>query len=274
MWPSTPAERRHLAWRCRTCCLRRFRASRPPQNSSFRGSIPHPIRSLCTLRIRRRRRLRNTRFPAVRYRLTGAGLSPAGSRQLRLTHRNWKFESISLERRVRCELDLRGQANVVARLPRRSQRRRAACPSKCDETSAQCLAQIHDQVVGILNPDRNANQRGRDPQAQPFFFRNVRMSHRGRMRSESLRTTQAYRELDHFKPIQDSKGFGLTSLHFEAESGAWTLALVLKDWTIGMALRQESQIPNRCDLRMSIEEACDLARAFRRGRHSELQGLE
>ena len=63
-------------------------ASRPPQNSSFRGSIPHPIRSLCTLRIRRRRRLRNTRFPAVRYRLTGAGLSPAGSRQLRLTHRN------------------------------------------------------------------------------------------------------------------------------------------------------------------------------------------
>src|SRR3984893_16231351 len=91
MWPSTPAERRHLASRCRTCCLRRFRASRPPQSYFFRGSIPHPIRSLCTLRIRRRRRLRNTRFPAVRYRLTGAGLSPAGSRQLRLTHRNRKM---------------------------------------------------------------------------------------------------------------------------------------------------------------------------------------
>ena len=56
------------------------------------------------------------------------------------------------------------------------------------------------------------------------------MSDRGRMRSEKS-TTQAYRELDHFKPIQDSKGFGLTSVHFEAESGAWTLALVLKDWT-------------------------------------------
>src|SRR6516162_4517941 len=53
--------------------------------------IPHPIRSLCTLRTRRRRRLRNTRFPAARYRLTGAGLSPAGSRQLHLTHRNRKF---------------------------------------------------------------------------------------------------------------------------------------------------------------------------------------
>ena len=36
-------------------------------------------------------------FPAARYRLTGAGLSPAGSRQLRLTHRNRKFESIPLQ---------------------------------------------------------------------------------------------------------------------------------------------------------------------------------
>jgi hypothetical protein len=123
----------------------------------------------------------------------------------------------------------------------KAEHRRAAITSKCDETSAQCLAQIHNQVVGILNPDRNANQRGRDPQPQPFFFRNVRMSHRRRMRSKSLRTTQAHRELDHFKLIQDGKGFGLTPPHFEAESGAWTLALALEDWTIGMALRQESQ---------------------------------
>jgi len=32
---------------------RRPSASRPPQYSFFRGSIPHPTRSLCTLRIRR-----------------------------------------------------------------------------------------------------------------------------------------------------------------------------------------------------------------------------
>ena len=83
-------------------CFRRFRASRPPQRYLFRDSIP-PTRSLCTLRIRRCRRLRNTRFPAARYRLTGAGLSPAGSRQLRLTHRNRKFESTPLQRRVRDE---------------------------------------------------------------------------------------------------------------------------------------------------------------------------
>ena len=50
--------------------------------------------------------------------------------------------------------------------------------------------------------------------------------------------------------------------------------LALEDSTIGMALWQEPQIPDRRDLRMSIEEGRDLARAFRSGRHSELQGLE
>src|SRR6516164_5485068 len=89
-----------------TRSLRAFRASRPPQRYLFRGSIPHPTRSLCTLRIRRYRRLRNTRFPAARYRLTGAGLSPAGSRQLRLTHRNVKVESISLQQRGSRQLRL------------------------------------------------------------------------------------------------------------------------------------------------------------------------
>jgi hypothetical protein len=80
---------------------------------------PPPHRSLCTLRTRRRRRLRNTRFPAVRYHLTGAGLSPAGTRQLRLTHRNWKFESISLQRTVRVSRDiplLRRKAGLFPRV--------------------------------------------------------------------------------------------------------------------------------------------------------------
>ena len=79
-----------------------------------------------------------------------------------------------------------------------------------DEASAQSLVQIRDQVVGILNANRNANKRLRDTQPQPLFFRNVRMRHRRRMRSKRLRTTQAHRELDHGEPIQDGEGFGLT----------------------------------------------------------------
>jgi hypothetical protein len=69
MWSSTTAERRPLAYRCRTCCLRRCLPSRPLRISSFRGSIAHPAESLCTLRARRRRRPRNTRYraPATAY---------------------------------------------------------------------------------------------------------------------------------------------------------------------------------------------------------------
>jgi len=69
MCSSTPAERQPLAWRDRTCCLRRCLPSRPLHFGRFRGSIAHPTASLCTLRSRRRQRPRNTRYraPATAY---------------------------------------------------------------------------------------------------------------------------------------------------------------------------------------------------------------
>jgi hypothetical protein len=44
--------------------------------SSFRGSIPHPVQSLCTLRTPRCRDARNTRYRAARYALPGRDLHP------------------------------------------------------------------------------------------------------------------------------------------------------------------------------------------------------
>src|ERR1051326_1383240 len=85
-----PAERQHLAKRCRTCCLRRCLPPRPLQISGFRGSIAHPTGSLCTLRCRRHRRPRNTHYraPATAYpsrtctgRTTPAFLAHKQSRQ-------------------------------------------------------------------------------------------------------------------------------------------------------------------------------------------------
>src|SRR5882757_9039408 len=69
MCSSTTAERQSLASRDRTCCLRRCLPARPLRFSGFRGSIAHPTRLLCTLRTRRRRRPRNTRYraPATAY---------------------------------------------------------------------------------------------------------------------------------------------------------------------------------------------------------------
>ena len=69
MCSSTTAERQSLASRDRTCCLRRCLPARPLRFYGFRGSIAHPTQSLCTLRTRRRRRPRNTRYraPATAY---------------------------------------------------------------------------------------------------------------------------------------------------------------------------------------------------------------
>src|SRR3979490_561889 len=69
MCSSTTAERQSLASRDRTCCLRRCLPARPLRYYGFRGSMAHPTQSLCTLRARRRRRPRTTRYraPATAY---------------------------------------------------------------------------------------------------------------------------------------------------------------------------------------------------------------
>src|SRR5947207_1999871 len=48
-----------------------------PPNSSFRGSITHPTQPLCTLRVRRYRRLTQHSLPGGLIGLTWAGLAPA-----------------------------------------------------------------------------------------------------------------------------------------------------------------------------------------------------
>ena len=93
----TTAERQSLASRDRTCCLRRCLPARPLRFYGFRGSIAHPTQSLCTLRTRRCRRPRNTRYraPATAYpdrSLTGR-TTPAF-----LAHK----QSIAVIRRVDC----------------------------------------------------------------------------------------------------------------------------------------------------------------------------
>src|SRR5260370_27406179 len=48
-----------------------------PASSSFRGSLPHPAHALCTLRVRRHRRLTQHSLPGGLLSLTWAGLAPA-----------------------------------------------------------------------------------------------------------------------------------------------------------------------------------------------------
>src|SRR4030081_2362957 len=48
-----------------------------PASSSFCGSLPHPTQPLCTLRVRRHRRLTQHSLPGGLLSLTWAGLAPA-----------------------------------------------------------------------------------------------------------------------------------------------------------------------------------------------------
>src|SRR5712664_4757440 len=48
-----------------------------PASRSFRGSLPHPTHPLCTLRVRRHRRLTQHSLPGGLLGLTWAGLAPA-----------------------------------------------------------------------------------------------------------------------------------------------------------------------------------------------------
>ena len=86
MCSSTSAGRQHLAKRCCSCCVRLQRKASAPTRRVFRGSITHPTQLLCTLRGRRYRRSRNTRYQAARYALPGLDfhqrIAPASWRTL------------------------------------------------------------------------------------------------------------------------------------------------------------------------------------------------
>src|SRR3979411_589949 len=62
---------------CRSFSSRAFLSFSAPANSSFRGSITHPTQPLCTLRVRRYRRLTQHSLPGDLLGLTWAGLAPA-----------------------------------------------------------------------------------------------------------------------------------------------------------------------------------------------------
>src|SRR5947209_9113257 len=95
-----------------------------PAIISFRGSLPHPTHPLCTLRVRRHRRLTQHSLPGGSLGLTWAGLAPAdrasfawrlpsfdylvGARE----QRRWNFEADRLGGlQVDDELELAGAQN-------------------------------------------------------------------------------------------------------------------------------------------------------------------
>src|ERR1700719_1864883 len=76
IWSQTPAERWRLAIAAPHMLPSAHTTASASTTSSFRGSIPYPMQSLCTLRTPRCRDARNTRYRAARYALPGRDLHP------------------------------------------------------------------------------------------------------------------------------------------------------------------------------------------------------
>ena len=82
MCSSTPAGWQHLALTALHMLRSTFETASAPAAYIFRGSIRHPMQSLCTLRGRRYRRLTQHLLPGALLGLTRSGLSPVGLHQL------------------------------------------------------------------------------------------------------------------------------------------------------------------------------------------------
>jgi len=85
-----------------------FETASAPAAYIFRGSIRHPMQSLCTLRGRRYRRLTQHLLPGALLGLTRSGLSPVGLHQLWLApssnHIRWR-RRVCMTKCVRCGTD-------------------------------------------------------------------------------------------------------------------------------------------------------------------------
>src|SRR6266704_264855 len=76
-----------------------------PASRSFRGSLPHPTQPLCTLRVRRHRRLTQHSLPGGLLDLTWAGLAPADHASFA-----WRLPSFNHLVGARLERERHGQA--------------------------------------------------------------------------------------------------------------------------------------------------------------------
>jgi hypothetical protein len=85
MWPSTPAGRQRLAWRCRTCCLRANKNSRPPRYRSF-GAQSHTPCNRCVRFVALSPVATQHSLPSGRYPLLGPDSHRLDRTSLRLAH--------------------------------------------------------------------------------------------------------------------------------------------------------------------------------------------
>src|ERR1700677_4304007 len=81
----------------------------------------------------------------------------------------------------------------------------------------EALREVRNQVLDVLDANRYADQRIRQPDLLAQFAGDPRMGHRGRMRNQSFGSTQADRELYDLEVVEQREGLLLAAHDIESE---------------------------------------------------------
>src|SRR5580692_3307720 len=115
-------------------------------------------------------------------------------------------------------------------------------------------SQIGDEIAGVFDADRYADQCVRNADPIPRQLGHARVSGAGRVRHQGFGAAQAHRELDYLQCVEHAKRLRLAALDRESEGGARALALPLEyriSWIVGC---QEPEIIDARDLGVTAQK--------------------
>src|SRR5262249_51897442 len=130
--------------------------------------------------------------------------------------------------------------NVIARLTGRSStpgRWLLDCPvepgndtnwsgrGRRPESPREGLGDVGDEIVGVLDPARHADQGRRDPDLALRLPAQPGMHRRRRMTDQRFGAAEAHGELEHLEPVEKGERLRLAAFDLEGERRAWRARL-------------------------------------------------
>src|SRR4029077_6370838 len=120
----------------------------------------------------------------------------------------------------------------------------------------QRLIQIRDEVLHVLDPDRQPHQAVGESHAAPHVGRHTRMRHRGRMPDQAFDAAERFRERKDLGPPDEAPGNGCVA-QLDADHPAEALHLTRRQ--VVLRMRTQSRIVDALDSGVLLEPFRDAA---------------
>ena len=137
----------------------------------------------------------------------------------------------------------------------------------------QCLIEIGDQIVGVLDPDADPHKVVSDAKRGLAFVRHGKMRHRCGMAGERFRAAQADRQLRHLQRIEETEALGFAALDEDGEGAARAGAVAVVDILLARVL-DHAEVAQPFDLGMVFEEVAYLLCVLPCALHPQLDRFE